>query len=104
MACQEARWSWGSDPAVADPLERPRRRGAGPPHTHNDGRADTYRRIGAHTHQGASVNAQHPHQSVLSLFRISRDSRDARAERKLRKAHQLAAMRSERGRAEGKQY
>ena len=50
------------------------------------------------------MNAQHPHQSVLSFFRISRRSRDVRAERKLKKAHQLAAMRSERGRAEGKQY
>lgn len=50
------------------------------------------------------MNAQHPHRSVLSFFRISRRSRDGRAERKLKKAHQLVAMRSERGRAEGKQY
>ncbi len=41
---------------------------------------------------------------IFSRLRFRRRTREERRERQLKKAHQLAAMQSERGRVEGKTF
>jgi hypothetical protein len=50
------------------------------------------------------MNSQHRPRRILGRLRIGRRDSEARRERQLKKAQQLAAMRSERGRAEANMY